>query len=217
MVSVDERKGILAKKKLYFNCTGPKHRANECRSTILCQKCNQKHQTSICTVTESSKTATRVSSSQVVYPVVDVNVEGVICRALLDTGAGSFYTSAAMLDKLPKRSQSKEIRRIEMMLSSTRREVAISSICVGATDGSYKMKVDVTRVDWGIAYDREPHYQKLIDSYNHLKGVCMKDNSPKPFLPVHLILGASAYAAIKTTEAAEKTIWMDNNVSRKGI
>ena len=123
--------------------------------------------------------------------------------ALLDTGAGSSYASAALLDKLPKRSQSKEVRRIEMMLSSTTREVAISSICVGATDGSYKMKVDVTRVDRGESLMIEnPHYQKLIESYNHLEGVCMEDNSLKPFLPVHLILDASAYAAIKTTEAA---------------
>ena len=145
----------------------------------------------------------RGNSSQVVYPVVDVNVEGVICRALLDTGAGSSYASAALLDKLPKRSQSKEVRRIEMMLSSTTREVAISSICVGATDGSYKMKVDVTRVDRGeLLMIENPHYQKLIESYNHLEGVCMEDNSLKPFLPVHLILGASAYATIKTTEAA---------------
>ena len=41
-----------------------------------------------------------------------------------------------------------------------------------------------------------PHYQKVIDSYDHLKGVGMTDNDPKP----HLILGASEYAVNKTTD-----------------
>ncbi len=59
VVSVDEWKGILARKKLCFNCTGPKHRANECRSTTVCQKCNQKHHTSICTVKESQSSNRR--------------------------------------------------------------------------------------------------------------------------------------------------------------
>ena len=58
VVSVDDRKGILARRKLCFNCTGPKHRANECRRTTVCQKCNLKHHTSICTVKESPKVAT---------------------------------------------------------------------------------------------------------------------------------------------------------------
>ena len=204
VVSVDERKGILVKKKLCFNCTGPKHRANECRSTTGCQKCNQRHHTSICTVKESLKVVPGGSNGQVVYPVVDINVEGVICRALLDTGAGSSYASAALLDKLPKRPQSKEVRQIEMMLGSMTREVLISNIRVGATDGSYKIDVDVTRFERGnLLTIANPHYQKLIDSYNHLKGVTMEDKDSKPFLPIHLILGASAFATIKTVESPE--------------
>jgi hypothetical protein len=45
-----------------------------------------------------------------------------------------------------------------------------------------------------------PNYQTLVDSYGHLEGVSMEDNDTKPLLPVHLILGASAYAAIKAAE-----------------
>ena len=36
----------------------------------------------------------------VTYPVVVVNVEGIKCRALLDTGAGSSYASSALLERL---------------------------------------------------------------------------------------------------------------------
>ena len=97
--------------------------------------------------------------------MVDVSVEGVICRALLDTGAGSSYASAALLDKLSRRTQTKEVRHIEMMLGSTSREVSISIISVGATDNSYKMDVEVTRVDRGnLLTIANPQYQRLIDS-----------------------------------------------------
>ena len=45
-----------------------------------------------------------------------------------------------------------------------------------------------------------PHYQKIIESYADLKGVEMTDCDPKPYLPIHLILMASEYAGIKTSE-----------------
>ena len=44
------------------------------------------------------------------------------------------------------------------------------------------------------------HYQKIIESYGHLKGVETTDCDPKPYLPIHLILGASEYKGIKTSE-----------------
>ena len=45
-----------------------------------------------------------------------------------------------------------------------------------------------------------PHYQQIIESYAHLKGVETTDCDPKPYLPIHLILGASEYTGIKTSE-----------------
>ena len=47
-----------------------------------------------------------------------------------------------------------------------------------------------------------PHYLDIIKSFKHLEGVTIVDSDPKPFLPVHLILGASDCAAIKTAEPA---------------
>ncbi|XP_068713041.1 uncharacterized protein [Montipora foliosa] len=138
---------------------------------------------------------------RLVYPVVNVSVEGVLCRALLDTGAGSSYAPAARLDKLPKRSRAKEVRRIEMRLGATTREVELSTIKVRSIEGSEELSVDVTRVERGeLLRINNPHYQKIIDSYAHLKGVEVTDHDPNPHLPVHVILGASDYAAIKTSE-----------------
>ena len=76
-----------------------------------------------------------MEAKPVVYPVVNVNVEGIECRARLDTGAGSSYASAALLDRLAKRSQSKEVRTIEMMLSSSTREVCLLKINAESVNG----------------------------------------------------------------------------------
>ena len=143
--------------------------------------------------------ATEPRSKPVVYPIVNVNVEGIECRALLDTGAGSSYASAALMDRLSKRSQSKEVQKIEMMLGSSTREVCLSKINVESVNGKEKLEVEVTRVERGKLFTVDnPHYPDIIKLFKHLEGVAIVDNDPKLFLPVHMILGASDYAAITT-------------------
>ena len=122
--TIDERKRMIAQKRMCFNCTGPRLHAAECRSRIHRQKCRRKHHTSICNQGDQLLTATG-NQGRVVYPVVKVNVEGVLSRALLDTGAKSSYASAALLEKVLKRSWAKEVRPIEMMLGSTTLEVEL--------------------------------------------------------------------------------------------
>ena len=202
LTTLDERKRFLAQKGMCFNCTGTKHRAADCRSRSRCQKCGKRHHTSICTQGDQLLTATATGNKErVVFPIVKVKVEGILCRALLDTGAGSSYASAAVLYKIPKRTRTREVRRIEMMLGSTTRQVELSSITVQAVDGGTELKVDVTKVDRKeLLIVDNPNYKKIIESYAHLQGVHMDDSDSKPHLPVHLILGASDYAVIKTTE-----------------
>ena len=95
VVALEDRKRILSRKQLCFNCTGDRHRAESCRSHG-CQKCQRRHHTSICdqvTRTTNGRFLTaqdKSSPGQVIYPVVLVEVNGFKCRALLDTGAGSF-------------------------------------------------------------------------------------------------------------------------------
>ena len=199
---LDERKKFLAQKGMCFNSTGTKHYAAICRSRTRCQKCGKKHHTSICAQGDQLLTATATGNKQrVVYPIVKVNVERVMCRALLDTGAGSSYASAVLLDSIPKHTRTREVRRIEMMLGSTTRQVELSSITVRAVAGSTEIKFDVTKVDRKeLLMVDNPNYQKISNSYAHLQGVHMDDSDSKPHLPVHLILGASEYAAVKTTE-----------------
>lgn len=138
----------------------------------------------------------------VIYPVVIVQVEGMKCRALLDTGAGSSYASAALLDRLSKRQVKRETRKIEMMLGATTREVELSQIEIRATDGTFSLPVEVTKVNKGeLLFLANPRYQQLISRNAHLNGVDVVDHDTKDQLPVHIILGASEYAKLKTETA----------------
>ena len=204
VASVTERKKFLVDRKLCFNCTGAKHRASDCKSTATCQVCNGKHHTSICEKLGQEKLLTasenHVSS---VYPVVVVNVGGTKCRALLDTGAGSSYASATLLNRLRTRDSRRETRRIEMMLKTVTREVELSTVNVQSLDGKFNMDVSVTKVDKPeLLHVDNPHHEQLISTYSHLNGIIMDDNDRKPKLPIHLILGASDYVCIKTNQPA---------------
>ena len=46
-----------------------------------------------------------------------------------------------------------------------------------------------------------PNYKDLLKRYSHLAGVKLRDESVKPSLPVHLILGSGDFAKIKTETA----------------
>ena len=63
---------------------------------ITCQICNRKHHTSAMPLHCLSPQ----EFHQFMYPVVIVEVCGIKCRALLDTGAGSSYVFAALLDRV---------------------------------------------------------------------------------------------------------------------
>ena len=98
------------------------------------------------------------------------------------------HASAVLLEKLPKPSRAKKVRRIETMLGSTTREVELSTIKVRSTDGNEELNVDVTKVERReLLMINNPHYQKIVESYAHLKGVEMTYCDPQPYLPIHLI------------------------------
>ena len=84
-----------------------------CCCVVLCCCC-----TSICNSDRGANllTAACLANDAVVYLVVVVDVEGVRCRALLDTGAGSSYASATLLDRIDVRPDRRQVRKIEMML-----------------------------------------------------------------------------------------------------
>ena len=201
---VEERRKILYEKRLCFNCTGARHRADECKSKLRCQICNRKHHTSLCQENNADTllVATGIPTTRVTYPVVLVEVQGIKCRALLDTGAGSSYASAALLDRISSGKRKKEVRKIEMLLGTSTREVELAMIDISDVNRKFSMPVEVTRVDKGeLLFLDNPKYQEMIARYPHLSGVVMNDLDTKSRLPVHIILGAGEYAKLKTESA----------------
>ena len=203
VASVDERKRVLSNKHLCFNCTGTRHKAVDCRCRVVCEVCQKKHHTSICDrLGEQLMTATSAGKTAVIHPVVVVKVQGVRCRALLDTGAGSSYASAALLKLLKVRPYQREVRQIEMMLGAVTKQVEIFQVQVSSTSGDLCLDTEVTKVDKNQLLSLEnPRYEQCLAKYAHLKGIEMEDKDSKDIMPVHLILGASDYAKIKTETA----------------
>ena len=138
VASVDNRKKILAKKDGALtvqvrNIRQPVVKVNlDVRSVIesIIPQSAAKHP-------QQLLTAQLGNNHTIVHPVVIVDVEGVMCRALLDTGAGSSYASAALLDKLPKRESKRETRKVEIMLGTTTREMELRTINVKASSGQF--------------------------------------------------------------------------------
>jgi len=89
-----------------------------------------------------------------------------------------------------------------MMLGVATREVEITSVNVANLKGDFQLSVEVTRVEKPKLLELDnPKYNDIIERYTHLEGVEMDDSDTKTMLPVHLILGASEFAKIKTTQA----------------
>ena len=170
---------------------------------MRCQICDRKHHTSICHKQENQANpllvATGIPTGNVTYPVVVVEVEGIKCRALLDTGAGSSYASAALLDRISSIGHKKEVRKIEMLLGASTREVELATIIISDVNRKFSMPVEVTKVDKGeLLFMENPKYQEVIARNPHLSGVVMNDVDTKSRLPVHIILGAGDFAKLKT-------------------
>ena len=238
VTSPAERRRILQNKRLCFNCTGAQHSASQCRSRASCVHCKQRHHSSICDRPSATGrqtannggvalTATQ-EGEKVCHPIVIVKLNGVICRALLDTGATASYASGYILDRLNLVPSRTLTLRIQTIVGIVTKQTETYNAQVSDTEGNNTISLRVTRVDRAELLSVEnPNYKEIISKYRHLKGVTMEDTDTKSLLPVHVILGASDYVKIKTRESqrvgaigepvAEYTLFrMDHHVTRIG-
>ena len=103
-----ERRRILSEKRLCFNCTGGKHRADECKSRLRCQRCSRKHHTSICSARENEFNPLLVAAGM---PNRARDISCCSCRgrgcemsSIVRYGRGKFYASAALLNRISRES-----------------------------------------------------------------------------------------------------------------
>ncbi len=215
----ESEQNILAKKGLCFNCATKPHRAAVCTSKSSCTICNKRHHTSICDQTKdkdnggpgndnkqinkgpAKKLMTDGANGEGVFPIVVVRVNGITCRVLIDSGASSSYASAKLINLFNIKPSEIKRQRVDMLMSSCSSLMESYDVNISATDESYSMNVNVTKVEKGqLLSVNNPEYRKLKQRYEHLKPVQIDDDDPKQQLPVHVILGTGEYSRIKTDE-----------------
>ena len=204
VLNLVERKKIFLEKRLCFNCTGSKHRAEDCKSKSTCQNCNARHHTSLCDKSKTRKpgmTANSVGNTSVIQPVVVVKIGGFKFRALLDSGASHLYASSTAIELIKVRPKSTGLRHIAMLTGITTRTMQVFDVVISSVSGDFKLGVDITKVNKReLLVLENPCYEQIIEANPHLKGVRMDDDDTKKMLPIHMILGANDFAKIHTGE-----------------
>ena len=142
---------------------------------------------------------TASGNNEGIMPVLTVKVDGIMCRALIDTGAGSSYASAKLFDLLKKKPSETKTKRVEMLMSSKVTKLEVYDTVVESLDGNYQMSVKMTKVNLAelLSIDN-PNYGQLINEYPHLQGVKITDRDTKEQLSIHVVLGSGENVRVKT-------------------
>ena len=86
------------------------------------------------------------NTSHVTYLVVVIEVEGVRCRALINTGAGSSCISSKLIRRLNKKPIRKESKRIETIMHSVVQKTAIYELQIRDTIHEFTLKIKSNKV-----------------------------------------------------------------------
>ena len=142
--------------------------------------------------------------SGIIYPILVVTVNGYMCRALLDTGAGSCYVSTTLVHLLKLLSCWNESRKIDMMITSAIRKFEKFRITLGSINSEFSMSdVEVSKVEKDVLLSvQNPNYPEILNAYEHLRGISIDDLDEKDKLPIHMVIGLSEFTKSKTTTPA---------------
>ena len=114
--TVDERRRFLAQHRL---CARGGHQAPNCYSRSSCRTCKRRHHTSICHRTGPQQEFTTSEKGDGIFPVVNLKVNSIECRALNDTGAGSSYLSAKLIGLLKIKPVNVEVKQVDMLMGTS--------------------------------------------------------------------------------------------------
>ena len=135
---------------------------------------------------------------KVCHPVVVVKVNGVKCRALLDTGATGTYISALLVDLLKVKPARTLTRGIKTIMGLVTKRIETYDANISDTQGRFTLPVCATKIEQRELLSLEnPNYPEMLKRYSHLKGVQMEETDTKKILPIHVILGTNEYTKIK--------------------
>ena len=153
MTTTSEQKQILAKRHLCFNCTGASHRAADCPSKWKCLIYEKRHHTWICDRNEQPKKLLSASvTGEGLFPVVLIisrgvpKVNGITVRALIDSGAGSSYASAKLIDMLHLKPCEVKTKRVDMLMGSCVERFETYETVMTSIDNKHQMDIKLTEV-----------------------------------------------------------------------
>ena len=145
---------------------------------------------------------TTTNQRNVIHPVLVIEVEGIKCRALLDTGVSSSYISASITKLLRKKPVREEHKSVEMMFQMVNRKMSVYEVQMGDVRGKLRFTTEVNKVDRDVLLTLpNTKCTKVIEENLHLRGIVMDDIDQKEQSPDHVILGANDYALIKRSTA----------------
>ena len=122
-----------------------------------------------------------------------------MCRALIDSGAGSSYASAKLINALEVKPSEIKSQRIDMLMTLQTKKIEIYDVTISSLDGMHEIKAKLNKVDRSeLLTTSNPNYEKIVREYKHLNSVKMDEYDTKSDLPIHLILGIGEYAQIRT-------------------
>ena len=103
---------------------------------------------------------------KVCHPIVLVNLNGMTCRALLDTGATASYASGNILDLLNLVPSRTLTRRIQTIVGIVTKRTETYNAQVSDTKGNNTISLRATRVDRAELLSVEnPSYKEMIGKY----------------------------------------------------
>ena len=132
-----------------------------------------------------------------------MKINGVMCRALLDTGAGSSYVSQGLIDYLKVDKHTVHTRQIEMMFATEDRSIQVYTLNVENNQNETIFEnVAMTKVERPVLLNlKNPRYNELCRRYAHLSDLEFVDCDDKEEIPIHVILGIGQFTMSKTATA----------------
>ena len=80
---------------------------------------------------------TTCQKSEAIFPVVVVEVNGIKCRALIDSGAGSSYVSTKLIELLKLKPSQILVKNIDMLMASKTSKLEIYDMKLDSLNGSF--------------------------------------------------------------------------------
>ena len=125
-----------------------------------------------------------------------------MCRALIDTDAGSSYASAK-IHELKIKPKASETKRIDMLMCSKDTILESYEVKIQSIDREFELNTDLIKVEKSQLLEIEnPKYANVIESFPHLEGGSATETETKTLLPIHIVLGNRDYSRIKTETPA---------------